>query len=334
MRILISFGTRPEYIKVKSLIDNLPKHNIEVKTVFTGQHMDLLKNINHDYSFDIIHYSNNRLNDIICSIMKYSDIFKGFDYVLVQGDTTSALAIALSSFNNGIKVIHLEAGMRTFDKYNPFPEEMNRKLISSIAEIHLCATENNKNNLIKENILNNINVVGNTGLDNIDKSGCHYGNIVLVTMHRRENHDIIDQWFKELSKIAEKYSDLEFVIPLHPNPNIQKHKNLLKNIKIIDSLCHKDMIDLMKKTRFVISDSGGLQEEASFLNKKIVICRKVTERTEILGTHGILCKYPSKLENIISQVYNNYKIDKDCPFGDGYAWKKILKILEAINILE
>ena len=224
MKLLICFGTRPEYIKVKSLIDNL----VDIKTCFTGQHSDLLKNIDVDYNLDIKDLTENRLNNIFINIMKNSHIFDDIDYVLVQGDTTSACAIALSAFNNKKKVIHLEAGLRSNNINDPFPEELNRQLISRLTSIHLCPTLFNKNNLLNENIKENIYIVGNTGLDNIDKTNCYYGNYILITMHRKDNHDIMDKWFIEIEKLANELSDLEFIIPLHPNPNVQKNKHIFK----------------------------------------------------------------------------------------------------------
>lgn len=329
IQILICFGTRPEYIKIKSLIDNL--QNIKIKTCFTGQHKDLLKNINSDYILNFEdNLTNNRLNDIFINIMKYTYIFDNIDYVLVQGDTTTACAIAISAFNNKKKIIHLEAGLRSGDIANPFPEEMNRQIISKITNIHFCPTEFNKQNLLKENIQKNIYVVGNTGLDNINKNNCEYGNIILITLHRRDNENIINLWFEELEKISQKYSDIEFVIPLHPNPNIQKYKYMLKTIKVVEPMAHNDMINFIKKCKFVISDSGGLQEECSFLNKKIIVCRKTTERPESLNVHSVLCESPNLLANIVDNVINNYIINEICPYGDGNAWKNINKILQEI----
>jgi UDP-N-acetylglucosamine 2-epimerase (non-hydrolysing) len=320
--ILICFGTRPEYIKVKSLIDNLNN----IKTCFTGQHPDLLKNIDVDYKLNIKkNISENRLNNIFCNILSY-DIFNDIDYVLVQGDTSSACAIALSAFNNNIKIIHLEAGLRSNNIYNPYPEEFNRQLISKIANINLCPTEFNKNNLIKENVSGEIYVVGNTGLDNIDKNGCEYTNKVLITMHRRDNHHNMNIWFETIEKIANKYEDLDFLIPLHPNPNVQKHKNIFKKVKVVNPMSHLNLIEFVKKCKFVISDSGGLQEECSFLNKKIIVCRKTTERPESLNITSYMCESPEKLENLVDEINNNYEISSKCPYGDGMSWKKIKKI--------
>jgi len=323
MKILICFGTRPEYIKVKSLIDNLDN----IKTCYIKQHKDLLSDIKTDYEINISEKTNNRLNNIISNILCKNNIFNDIDYVLVQGDTTSALSIALSAFNNNKKVIHLEAGLRSYNKLDPYPEETNRCLISRIADIHLCPTELNKMNLIKENIKDNIYVVGNTGLDNINRYDIKYGNKILITLHRRDNHNTMDLWFKELEKIANKYNEIEFILPIHPNPNVLKHRNILKKVNVIEPLNHNNLIDLIKECKFIISDSGGIQEECSFLKKKIVICRKTTERPEVLENYGVLCDSIDKLENYVDEFMNNYEIDKECPFGDGNSWVKIKKIL-------
>jgi UDP-N-acetylglucosamine 2-epimerase (non-hydrolysing) len=323
MKILICFGTRPEYIKVKSLIDNLDN----IKTCYIKQHKDLLSDIKTDYEINISEKTNNRLNNIISNILCKNNIFNDIDYVLVQGDTTSALSIALSAFNNNKKVIHLEAGLRSYNKLDPYPEETNRCLISRIADIHLCPTELNKMNLINENIKDNVYVVGNTGLDNINRDNIKYGNKILITLHRRDNHNVMDLWFKELEKIANKYNEIEFILPIHPNPNVIKHRNILKKVNVIEPLNHNNLIDLIKECKFIISDSGGIQEECSFLKKKIVICRKTTERPEVLENYGVLCNNINNLENYVDNFMNNYEIDKECPFGNGNSWVKIKKIL-------
>ena len=323
MVCLICFGTRPEYIKVKSLIDNLP----DIKTCFTGQHPDLLNNIKVDYKLSMDkQLSENRLNNIFSNILSYN-IFDEVNYVLVQGDTSTACAIALSAFNHGKKIIHLEAGLRSGDLKDPFPEEMNRQVISRLADIHLCPTKFNKENLLKENVSGEIHVVGNTGLDNITREGCEYSKQVLITMHRRDNHHNMDKWFEELEKIANKYNELEFMIPLHPNPNVQKHKHIFKNVKVVDPMNHDDLIEYVKKCKFVISDSGGLQEECSYLNKKIIVCRKTNDRPESIGTHSFMCGEPELLEDLVNKINENYEVDTECPYGDGNSWKKIINIL-------
>lgn len=327
--MLIAFGTRPEYIKVKSLIDHIPN----VKTLFVGQHTNLLCDITTDYVININQTSNNRLNSITSSVLTF-DMPTDIKYVLVQGDTTAALSVALGAFNHDISVIHLEAGLRTYNKDDPYPEELNRQLISRIATIHLCPTELNKQNLLNEGINNNIYVTGNTGLDNIDTTNITYSNKILITMHRRNNHDIMDQWFHKLEELATKYPDHEFILPIHPNPNVLKHRHILNKVIVVEPMSHCELIGLIKSCKFIISDSGGIQEEASFLRKKIIICRKDTERPEVLEHHGVLCREVSELGVLVSRLMDDYIVDSNimCPFGFGNSWVIIRDILEKIDI--
>lgn len=324
-KILICFGTRPEYIKVKSLIEHLPN----IKTCFTGQHKNMIESIDFvlDCELNINDETDNRLNSIFISIMKNTHIFENIDYVLVQGDTSTACAIALSAFNCGKKIIHLEAGLRSGSLKDPYPEEMYRQIISRMVDIHLCPTEFNKENLLKENVNGKIYVIGNTGLDNISKDGCEYGNKVLITMHRRDNHHNMDKWFEEMEKMADKYLDLEFMILLHHNPNVQKHKGIFRRIKVVEPMKHEDIIEYVKKCRFIISDSGGLQEECAYLNKKIIVCRKTTERHESVGVHSFMCGEPQLLGNIVDEIYVNYEVDSVCPYGDGKSWRNIIEYI-------
>jgi UDP-N-acetylglucosamine 2-epimerase (non-hydrolysing) len=328
MKILICLGTRPEWLKIKPITKVLEKNNYDL--FFTGQHEDLLKDINFDYNVEIIK-NNNRLDDIISSCMVNFPSEK-YDYVLVQGDTGSALGCALAAYNRKIKVIHLEAGLRTYDLENPYPEESYRQIISRISSINLCPTELSKQNLVNEKVSGQIYVVGNTVLDNLItlKEKTSYGNDVLVTLHRRENHDIMDKWFIELNLLCEKYPKLNFILPIHPNPNVQKHRHILnKKIKVVDPLIHNDLIKTLLNCRFVITDSGGIQEEATFFNKKSIVCRKTTERPEGINTgHLILCNETKDLEDLVYIINNDYYINNECPYGDGHSSKKIIKILK------
>lgn len=352
--ILICYGTRPEYIKVKSLIDNLTKGTFRV--LFTGQHLDLVKPEEKvDHILTISTSTTNRLNNIMSNILSSTDatLFHNIEYVLVQGDTTSALAMAISAFNHGIKVIHLEAGLRTYNPDHPYPEEINRQLISRIAAIHLCPTRLNRDNLVKENIdRSKIFVVGNTGLDNITKllqkssSSIPISpsisnpppNNVVVTLHRRENLPIIGRWYTEIIRSAIKYGDLldleedrlKFTIIFHPNPEIQAYKltlNKYNNIQVMDSVSHEELLSLISRCRFIITDSGGIQEEASFLKKRLIVCRETTERVELLGNYVTLAKTPADLGGLIDQLYHNYEMDLECPYGDGQSWIEIQQIL-------
>jgi UDP-N-acetylglucosamine 2-epimerase len=330
--ILLTYGTRPEYIKIKPLIKEFKNSNLPFKILFTGQHKDIA-NGEYDFKLEMSDLSNNRLDSVIANLMNLSDnIFEGITHVLVQGDTTSVVGLSMAALHRKIKVIHLEAGLRTYDNDNPFPEENNRRIVSTIATIHLCPTVLNANNLYKENVKENVFIVGNTVLDNlIDyKEKCEYTNKVLVTMHRRENHENIHEWFTEINELAKKHSELEFILPLHPNPNVQKHKDILTNVKVIEPLTHSDLLDVLVKTKIVITDSGGLQEECSFFNKKCLVCRKITERPESIGLSSHLINEPTDLKAIFDNQIKEYKIDIESPYGDGNSSKKIIEIFKKI----
>lgn len=323
--ILYCYGTRPEYIKIKKLI-SLSK-DINYKVLFVGQHTDLVFG-EYDYILKVTD-GKNRLNSIISSVIdSFSNIEKLPNYVLVQGDTASAFAIAIAAKNHKIKVIHLEAGLRTYDYENPYPEEMYRQLISRVADIHLCPTEKNKENLLNEKVRGDIYVVGNTVLDNLDKKNIEYSNIIPITLHRRENHEEIEMWFKEIDILAKDNQDLKFILPIHPNPNVNKFKDILKYVEVVSPMNHNEFIKVLKKCKFIISDSGGIQEEASFLNKKVIVCRKVTERTESLGKSSFLCSEPKKLQSIFNEVNNDYILNYTSPYGDGKSSEKIIEILK------
>jgi UDP-N-acetylglucosamine 2-epimerase (non-hydrolysing) len=327
--ILLTYGTRPEYIKIKPLIKEFKNFNIQFKILFTGQHKDIA-NGEYDFKLEMTDLSNNRLDSVMANLMTLSDdIFDGITHVLVQGDTTSVVGLSLAALHRKIKVIHLEAGLRTYDTENPFPEENNRRIVSTIATIHLCPTELNAKNLHKENVSENIFIVGNTVLDNlIDyKEKCEYTNKVLVTMHRRENHENIHEWFNVINELAKKHYELEFILPLHPNPNVQKHKSILTHVKIVEPLKHEELLDLLVKTRLVITDSGGIQEECSFFNKKCLVCRKVTERPESVNLTSFLINEPKDLVSIFNSHINDYSVNIESPYGDGKSSIKICNIL-------
>ena len=333
--LLLAFGTRPEFLKIKPLINVFNKNGIEYKLLFTGQHEDLLNNVKVDQHIKISDLGN-RLDNIINSIMNVIN-WNGIDYVIVQGDTTSVLAVALSAFHNKIPVIHLEAGLRTFDKQNPYPEETNRRIVSAIADYHLCPTESSLTNLLIEKIEGRMSVVGNTALDNLIewKNKCEYTNDILITLHRRENHNQMQEWFKEINSLAKKYSKLNFIFPIHPNPNVKKHKHLLKekNIKTLNPLEHNVLLSILVNTRLVITDSGGIQEECSFFNKICLTCRKVTERPEAIGQSTFLVKNPLELSILFDIFVNNYEINHISPFGDGNSANKIVETLKTWKIV-
>jgi UDP-N-acetylglucosamine 2-epimerase len=330
--ILISFGTRPEYIKIKPLLDAM-KGIIDYKLLFTGQHEDLLKHVKGDNIERMnIKASKNRLNTIVSSILSQerSPSFENITHVLVQGDTTSAFAVALSGFHRKLRVIHLEAGLRTYDLENPYPEEFNRQTISRLASINLCPTEESAKNLKAELVPGEIHVVGNTVLDNLVDIKPQSENRVVVTMHRRENHYIMDKWFNALDSLAEENPELEFILPIHPNPSVYKHKDILRYVNVVESMEYEKFIKLLSTSRFIITDSGGLQEESSFFRKKCIVCRKTTERVEGMGIFSTLCETPSELKNAFEWAHHDPIPDPSipCPYGDGMASQKIVGLLQ------
>lgn len=342
--LLIAYGTRPEWLKVKPIIEELKSKKIYFQTLFTGQHADIVQQ-DATYKIDLVKYKErsllvDRLNFVLSQCIEHTaEIIQlssnKITHVMVQGDTTSALGVALAAYNNGAKVIHLEAGLRTHDLDNPFPEEANRQLISRITSIHLCPTIHNESNLNNEMIGGVKYVVGNTALDNLhDYVGlCEYENKILITLHRRENHLLIEEWFNMINKIAGKYKDHEFILPIHPNPNVKKHAHLLTNVRVVDPLSHDDLLNILVKCKFVITDSGGIQEECSFLGKKAIVCRKETERPEAVGYTTELCEKPEELKSMVSEMMEKYEVTSNhaCPFGDGYSAKKIVKILKLLK---
>jgi len=325
--LLICFGTRPEWLKIKPIIEHLNRD--EYALLFTGQHEDLLKDVQVDFKIVISKTNLNRLDAIISSCM--TQFPNGnFDSVLVQGDTASALGCALAAYNRKIKIFYLEAGLRSGDLENPFPEEAYRQMISRISDINFCPTEESRCNLEKENVSGVSYVTGNSVLDNLIKykNNCDYENKVLITLHRRENHALINEWFKEINNIAKRNKDFKFIFLMHPNPNVKKHKEILKDIKILDPLDHEELLKILIKCKLVITDSGGLQEESSFFNKKVIVCRKTTERPEALETgHLHICKEPRHLKMLFERLIKNFEINSVCPYGDGRSGLRIKKIL-------
>ena len=327
--LLICFGTRPEYIKIKPLLNKLDGL-IPYKLLFTGQHLDLIKNFDNIDKLEIIN-GVNRLDSIVASVLNNDLIFKDITHVMIQGDTTSAFAISLAAFHRKLKIIHLEAGLRTYNKEHPYPEEFNRRSISAMADIHLCPTTLSVDNLIREGFKDDIHLVGNTVLDNLVHLKPEYNNNILITLHRRENHNIMDKWFEKIDSIAKKYNNLNFVLPIHPNPNVQKHKNILKNVKVVEPMDYEECIEFISNCKLVITDSGGIQEESSFLKKKCIVCREQTERSEGIGTFSTLVSLDT-IETTFDTFIVDYKIDLPSPYGDGESSEKIVNILKDLYV--
>jgi len=218
--ILICFGTRPEWLKIKPLIKIMDRS--EYKLFFTGQHQDLLKEVEVDYKAFIAEGKLfNRLDEIVKGCL---DLPEGeFRGVMVQGDTASAFACAIGAYHRGLRIYYLEAGLRSKSLKHPYPEEGYRQMIARISDVNFAPTQMAMVNLFEEKSLGDTWLVGNTVLDNlVDLPTPTYGNKILVTLHRRENHPIMHGWFKEVNDLAIQYPELEFILPIHPNPNVQK----------------------------------------------------------------------------------------------------------------
>ena len=332
-KILICYGTRPELIKISPILKNQLVQYQNISSLCTGQHTDLLGDGSKpNYSLEINKCAPNRLNSIFSYITgsyAFDQILEdGFTHVMVQGDTASAFACALTAFNKGLGVIHLEAGLRTHDRQHPYPEEAYRQAISRLTDVHLCATNANKTNLDNENIKGEIHVVGNTGLDTLTETAVSYNNDILITLHRRENHKLIPFWYQQIEDIASNNPELNFIFISHPNPDSQcSLKKQLSNVSIVSPTKHEDFVKRIGACHFLITDSGGLQEEASFLKKKAIVCRKTTERPEALGAFTYLCKSVVELPQLFNQIKEDFIPEGECPFGDGKAAEKILQIL-------
>ena len=296
---LICFGTRPELIKCIPLIHKFKENNIEFKTLFSGQHENLIKDFykyvdEPDYVFTDIMEHGQTLNQLSSKILLQSNklfLDNTFSNVIVQGDTTTAYTLALSAFHFQIPVIHLEAGLRTNDKYSPFPEEINRRLISQIASIHLCPTTLSVENLQKEQITNGVHLVGNTVVDiykyifentspsnKIQEIIDNNKEYIVVTLHRRENRGekMFSMW-KQLNDLSGKY---KFIYITHPSLPDSKHILGNSNIILLDPQDYESIVHLISNSKGIITDSGGLQEEAVCAMKTVLVCRDTTERPE------------------------------------------------------
>lgn len=347
--ILIAYGTRPEIIKLFPVVRALQRHGIPFQTLFTGQQTDLYADVKDllpppDHTFAQHFAGVSKHNTLTSSFIKIcsaaEELFaaQSYDTVVVQGDTTTAWALALAGFYNKVHVAHVEAGLRTFDLDNPFPEEANRALIGQIATVSFAPTPGAKVNLEKAGA-KNIHLVGNTVVDavNIIKkehglSSSPISNTVLVTLHRRENHEIMDELFDELNRVASAYPDLQLILPIHPNPNVQKHRGRFTapNIRVIEPVGYLEMLEMIASALFIITDSGGLQEEASCFGKKVLIVRETTERPEILDV-GLGRLVGREILANIEWAMKQTKTLVASPFGDGNSAERIVKILAGLG---
>jgi UDP-N-acetylglucosamine 2-epimerase (non-hydrolysing) len=373
MKLLIVVGTRPEAIKLAPVAKaGKERENVEVIVLSTGQHKEMLgqtcKALEMQIDDDLqVMAEGNSLSDVAAKVLEKTDKFikkEKPDWVIVQGDTASAFAGGLAGFYNKVKVAHVEAGLRSFDNYNPYPEEVNRKLIGAFADIHFAPTEISKENLITENIdENNIVVSGNTVIDalktvkekiensselqnSIEKELPKFDKdkkLILLTSHRRENHgDGLKNICEAVKELAEQRDDIEFIYPVHLNPNVKNvvHDIIgnVKNIHLTEPVNYLTMVYLMAKSHFILTDSGGIQEEASAFSTPVLVLRKTTERSEGVDA-GIAKLIGTEKKDIINEslnlLNNNEEFIKMCrevsPYGDGLSSLRIIDELIARN---
>ena len=324
-KIVIAYGTRPEAIKLFLLVKALSK-KYEVITIFTGQHQDLIDNTlipKPDYSIMV-------KQPMWIEALRDIFIAEQPNLVICQGDTDSALAIAMAGFYNKIPVGHVEAGLRSHNINSPFPEEFNRIVIDKISDYHWCPTTQNAFNCLQEG-LSNIIITGNTIVDTVNylKPKISTNNNIIVTLHRRENECYFKGMLTQINDLALEYDSYNFVFPVHPNPIISGKTSILKakNIQIIEPLPYSDMLRLIASCTGIISDSGGICEEACALNKKILICRDSTERSEAIDC-GIGKLVGCKIKDNFNWLLEPSKTIAN-PFGAGNAVDAIVQSLFA-----
>lgn len=363
IKVLSIFGTRPEAIKMAPLVKEMEKEDkIESYVCITAQHREMLDQvleifeIKPDYDLNIMEQRQDLVTIITKALEGLYQVINGLkpDLVLVHGDTSTTFAGALAAFYNKIPVGHVEAGLRTYDKYSPYPEEINRVLTGKIAEIHFAPTIRNKENLIKENIKEGIYITGNTVIDalkytvhadyvfkdpQLKKIDFGNGKYVLLTAHRRENlGERLRNICRAVKRLAEDFEDLVVIYPVHLNPAVRETVNSIlggiKRVLLIDPIDVQDMHNLMYKSYLVMTDSGGLQEEAPSLGKPVLVLRTETERPEAVeaGTVKLAGVNEDEIYNMAYQLMTDNDLYKTManavnPYGDGSASKRIVQAI-------
>ena len=362
IKVMAIFGTRPEAIKMAPLVLELKKQNAYFETVIvvTAQHREMLDSvldifqITPDYDLNIMKRKQT-LSGITSSVILDLDAVLEKEQpqiVLVHGDTTTTFAAALSAFYHQIAVGHVEAGLRTWKKYSPWPEEMNRQMTDNLADLYFAPTTQSRANLLKENHpQQNIFVTGNTAIDALAQTvqaDYHHQvldlidpqkRMILVTMHRRENQgEPMRQVFRAIRDVVQAYSDVEVIYPVHLNPVVQKTAQEIlgkqKRIHLIEPLDVLDFHNLIDRSYFIMSDSGGVQEEAPALKKPVLVLRDTTERPEGVqaGTLKLVGTHYDRVKKEMEQLLNDPKEYQSMaqaknPYGDGQASQRICAAL-------
>lgn len=358
IKVMTVFGTRPEAIKMAPLVQKLKQdERFEEVTVVTAQHREMLDQvlnifkIKPDYDFNIMK-KNQSLEGITAKVLvDMTKVLKEVkpDIVLVHGDTTTTFAASLASFYLQCPLGHVEAGLRTWNKYSPFPEEMNRQMTDDLTDLYFAPTKVSKQNLIKENHHSeNIFITGNTAIDALAETvqdDYHHevldlikpGNkIILVTMHRRENQgEPMRRVFKVMKQVVDSHDNVEIIYPVHLSPRVQKVAHeILGNDSRIHLIAPLDVVDfhnLAKLSYFIMTDSGGVQEEAPALNKPVLVLRDTTERPEGVeaGTLKLVGTQVDQVKKAMLELLENKAVYEQMaqarnPYGDGHASERIM----------
>lgn len=360
LKVMVVFGTRPEAIKMAPLVLELQKHSdsIETITVVTAQHRQMLDQVLETFSIEP-HYDldimgkNQSLLDITGKILeKFDPVVKQElpDIILVHGDTTTTFAASLVAFYNQVRIGHVEAGLRTFDKYSPFPEEMNRQMTDNLADLYFAPTSESKENLLKENHPESaIVITGNTAIDalKLTVQSDYYHEVldqldpdkklVLVTMHRRENQgQPMRNVFAALREMVDLHQEIEVVYPVHLSPAVQEAANDIlaghDRIHLIEPLDVLDFHNLASRSYFIMTDSGGVQEEAPSLGKPVLVLRDTTERPEGVraGTLKLVGTDPVRVKEAMAALLTDETLYRQMsqapnPYGDGRASERIVQ---------
>lgn len=361
LKVLSVFGTRPEAIKMAPVMNELSKQSKDIENIVcvTAQHRQMLDQvlelfkINSDFDLNIMKNNQNLWSLTSDILLKTKEVFDKVkpDIVLVHGDTTTALAASLSAFYASIPVGHVEAGLRTYDKNNPFPEEINRILTDSVSEFYFCPTQKSIDNLLKSNIKSNkIHLTGNTVIDALfytiknttDKYDFGIDNkfkTVLLTSHRRENFGKpLENICDAIIEITRQNKDVQIICPVHLNPNVRqvvydKLQNI-ERVKLIEPLEYEPFCKLMEKSDIILTDSGGIQEEAPSIGKPVLLLREETERPEAIekGVVKLVGANKEKIVTSVNELLNNKELYNKMskaqnPYGDGLASRRIVEIL-------
>ena len=364
--VMLVFGTRPEAIKLCPLVNALREDEAQFRviTCVTAQHREMLDqvlNVFHvtpDYDLNLMKQSQTLTDVTVAVLTAVNRVLdrESVDTVLVQGDTTTTFATALAAYYRRIRVGHVEAGLRTGNKFSPYPEEINRKLTTGLADIHFAPTATNRQNLLAEGVAeSSIHVTGNTGIDALlwvrakinsqnkefsELAGIDFRKrVIVVTGHRRESFGPgFVSLCNALKDIAVSHPEVEVVYPVHLNPNVRKPVlgllSDLANVKLLEPLNYEPFVSLMDRSFFILTDSGGVQEEAPSLGKPVLVARDTTERPEALASGGVILVGTARevivreAERLLSdpQAYRTMAQVQN-PYGDGHACSRIVSVL-------